>query len=317
MTRTVALLGAGLIGRGWAILFANAGYGVRIYDAGTRAPVTAREAIAANLRVLETEDMIPDAAALLERIGFTPTLAAATEGACYVQESITEDAATKRAAFEELGRLCAPEVILASSCSGIPPEQFMAGTRARERCVIAHPFSPPHLIPLVELVPTRWTSPAVLATTRSLMVSLGQRPVLIRKAVQGFVVNRLQAAVINEALRLVGDEVIDAADLDLCMSQGLGLRWAFMGPFETMELNAPGGFGDYVTRFGGTYRAILADMGIAGPWSRRALDTVERARRSALPELQQIPERRLWRDQMLMKLAKLLRGPRLGGAAAP
>lgn len=317
MTRTVALLGAGLIGRGWAILFANAGYDVRVYDTGAQAPVTAREAIAANLRVLEAEGMIRDARALLERIAFAPTLKAATEGACYVQESITEDVVAKRAAFEELGSLCAPEVILASSCSGIPPEQFIAGTRARERCLIAHPFSPPHLIPLVELVPTRWTSPVALETTRSLMLSLGQRPVLIHKPVHGFVVNRLQAAVINEALRLVGDEVIDAADLDLCMSQGLGLRWAFMGPFETMELNAPGGFSDYVTKFGGTYRAILTDMGIAGSWSRSAIDTVERARRATLPELQQIPARRLWRDQMLMKLAKLLRGPRLGKALAP
>jgi hypothetical protein len=90
-----------------------------------------------------------------------------------------------------------------------------------------------------------------------------------------------------------------------------------MGPFETMELNAPGGFSDYVTKFGGTYRAILTDMGITGSWSRSAIDTVERARRAALPELQQIPERRLWRDQMLMRLAKLLRGPRLVKVLAP
>lgn len=317
MKGTVALLGAGLIGRGWAILFANAGYGVRVYDADVQAPATAFEAIAANLGVLEAEGMIPDAAALLERIAFAPTLKAATEDASYVQESIKEDVAAKRATFEELGRVCAPEVILASSCSGIPPERFMASTRARERCLIAHPFSPPHLIPLVELVPTRWTSPAALETTRSLMVSLGQRPVLIHKPVQGFVVNRLQAAVINEALRLVGDEVIDAADLDLCMSQGLGLRWAFMGPFETMELNAPGGFSDYVTKFAGTYRAILTDMGISRSWSRSAIDMVERARRATLPEPQQIPARRLWRDQMLMKLAKLLRGPRLGKVLVP
>lgn len=312
MRRSVALVGCGLIGRGWSILFANAGYDVRIYDENEDARVPARDAIEANLRLLEEEGMIAGAGELLQRMKLCSSLEETVEGADYVQESVPEVLEIKRSVFSTLDRIAAPDVILASSCSTIPPEQFMADTVHRGRCLIAHPFSPPHLIPLVEIVPTRWTSEAVVATTRQLMSAIGQRPVMIRKPVVGFAVNRLQAAVINEALSLVEEGVIDPVDLDLCMSQGLGLRWAFVGPFETMELNAPRGFKDYATKFGGVYRAILATMRVDRPWSAQAIDAVECWRRDELPTEADVTGRRLWRDQNLMRLGKLFRGPRLG-----
>jgi hypothetical protein len=110
----------------------------------------------------------------------------------------------------------------------------------------------------------------------------------------------------------VAEGVIDPADLDLCMSQGLGRRWAFIGPFETMELNAPRGFKDYATKFGGVYRSILDTMRVDRPWSKEAIERVEAWRRSELPAAADVVGRRLWRDHNLMKLAKLFRGPRLG-----
>jgi 3-hydroxyacyl-CoA dehydrogenase len=257
--------------------------------------------------------MIDSAQALLQRIRFCATMAEAVDGAEYVQESVHEVCEAKRSVFLQLGRVAAPETVLASSCSTIPPEQFLADVEHRERCLIAHPFSPPHLIPLVELVPTPWTSEHTLQRTRELMISLGQTPVLIRKPVVGFAVNRLQAAVINEALSLVDEGVIAPADLDLCVSQGLGLRWAFLGPFETMELNAPRGFMDYASKFGGVYRSILDTMHVDRPWSSSAIDAVESWRRAELPCEADVARRRLWRDHNLMKLAKLFRGPKLGG----
>jgi L-gulonate 3-dehydrogenase len=313
MSRSVAIVGCGLIGRGWIILFANAGYLVRAYDESEPALARAAEAVQANLQLLEQEGMIDSAEELLSRVRFCAMMKEAVEGAEYVQESVPEVLETKRAVFMELGRLARPDAILASSCSTIPPELFLADVSHCERCLIAHPFSPPHLIPLVELVPTRWTSENTLLRTRELMVELGQAPVLIRKAVVGFAVNRLQAAVINEALALVEEGVIEPADLDLCMSQGLGLRWSFLGPFETMELNAPKGFMEYATKFGGVYRSILDTMRVDRPWSPRAIDAVESWRRAELPAETDVVRRRLWRDHNLMKLAKLFRGPRLGG----
>jgi L-gulonate 3-dehydrogenase len=314
--RSVALVGSGLIGRGWMILFANAGCEVRVYDVSDEARASAAAAVRANLQLLEQEDMIDSAQALLQRIRFCATLAEAVDGAEYVQESVHEVRETKRSVFLQLGRIAGPEAILASSCSTIPPEQFLSGVEHRERCLIAHPFSPPHLIPLVELVPTRWTSEHTLQRTRELMLCLGQTPVLIRKAVVGFAVNRLQAAVINEALSLVDEGVITPADLDLCVSEGLGLRWAFLGPFETMELNAPKGFMDYASKFGGVYRSILDTMRVDRPWSASAIDAVESWRRAELPAEADVVRRRLWRDHKLMKLAKLFRGPKLGGRSS-
>jgi len=314
MNSTVALVGTGLIGRGWAILFANAGYTVQAYDADPRASTVAHEAIAANLDMLLAEGMIASTRELSARISFLTSMETAVRGASYVQESVTEDIEIKRTTFEKLSRLCGPDVILASSCSSISPERFMATAVTPGRCLIAHPFSPPHLIPLVEIVPTRWTSEQTLSRTHALMAELGQEPVRIHKSVTGFVVNRLQAAVINEALHLVADGVIEPSDLDRCMSHGLGLRWAFIGPFETMELNAANGFRDYVSKFGNVYRAILDDMGIRESWSKAAIDAVELSRRAMLPDLSRIPLRQLWRDNMLVKLAKLFRGAHLGRA---
>jgi 3-hydroxyacyl-CoA dehydrogenase len=312
MSRSVALIGSGLIGRGWTILFANAGFRVQLYDQSPQALEHAAEAVRANLTLLERERMIDSAEDLMSRVGYCATMAEAVAGAEYVQESVPEDREIKRAVFSELSRLTAPEVILASSCSSIPPAQFLDQARHRERCLIAHPFSPPHLIPLVELVPSPWTSDGALKRTRELMIELGQVPVLIRKPVVGFVVNRLQAAVINEALSLVAEGVIDPVDLDLCMSHGLGRRWTFIGPFETMELNAPRGFKDYATKFGGLYRSVLDTMRVDLPWSKEAIERVETWRRSELPAEADVVGRRLWRDHNLMKLAKLFGGPRLG-----
>jgi 3-hydroxyacyl-CoA dehydrogenase len=312
MTGTVALLGAGLIGRGWAMLFANADWDVRVFDADPGAAERALPAIGDNLQLLEREGMIPSAADLARRIHFTATLAEAVEGASWVQESVFEDTALKAEVLGETGELTAEDVILASSCSSIPPDLFMANVRHRERCVIAHPFSPPHLIPLVEIVPSSWTAPEVVERVKAQMIALGQKPVLIRKPIQGFAVNRLQAVVINEAISLVADGVISPEDLDACMSQGLGLRWAFIGPFETMELNAPLGFKAYVTKYGRLYRELLDDMRTDRPWSPAAVDEVEAWLRPAHPEEADVSRRRLWRDHNLMRLSKLFRGPRFG-----
>jgi L-gulonate 3-dehydrogenase len=312
-SKAVALVGSGLIGRGWSMLFANAGWDVRYFDEDPTAADRALPAIETNLEALQAAGMIDDAGAVRARIRFCATLAEAVDGVSYVQESVFENTEVKRSVFRAVSAITGPDVIIASSCSGIPPEDFMEGARHPERCIIAHPFSPPHLIPLVEIVVTRWTSSEVTARTRAIMVSLGRKAVTVHKPVPGFVVNRLQAAVIQEALALVEDGVIDPEDLDACMSQGLGLRWAFIGPFETMDLNAPKGFKNYVDKFGDWYRWILDDMDTKRPWAKAAVERVEAWRRAAYPGEADVTRRRLWRDENLMKLGKLFRGTKLGG----
>lgn len=298
----VALIGTGLIGRGWGILFATAGYTVALYDEAQNAAELAVQAIEENLRLMETEGLLDDADDVLSRLSTAETLEQAVEGAFYVQESVPEDVTIKGDVFRLLGQITSDHVILASSCSTIPPDQFLDDVRAPERCAIVHPFSPPHLVPLVEIVMSRHTSATVAERAMDLMREIGQSPVLVNKPVVGFVVNRLQAVVINEAIRLVRDEVISPADLDLCMSQGLGTRWAFMGPFETMDLNAPDGFADYVQRYEGVYRSILDDVDTDTPWRGPQIESIERWRRDQVADRAAISRRRLWRDHMLMKL---------------
>jgi 3-hydroxyacyl-CoA dehydrogenase len=305
--KKIAIVGAGLIGRGWALLFAGAGYRVRVYDSNPSATDAALEAIRETAFALHASDLLSrpkDALALIE--GATG-LAEAVEGAFYVQEAVAESAEVKGAVFAELDRLTEETVILASSCSSIPPDEFLLTSNHPGRCIVAHPFSPPNLIPLVEIVPSSKTEQWVIDETMALMSAIGQDPVMVNKPVIGYAVNRLQAVVIAEAISLVANGVMTPEDVDKCLKSGLGRRWAFMGPFETMDLNAHQGFKDYVTKFGSIYRGLLDDIDIHTPWSEEAIDKIEAWRRQEQPDEAAIGKRRIWRDTMLAKVASLLK----------
>ncbi|MCC5868837.1 MAG: 3-hydroxyacyl-CoA dehydrogenase, partial [Gammaproteobacteria bacterium] len=174
-----------------------------------------------------------------------------------------------------------------------------------------HPFHPAYLMPLVELVPSEWTSETVIERARAFHSSLGQVPVVVRKEVDGYVGNRLQAAVVNEAMFLVGQGVISPADLDATLRWGLGLRWALMGPFETMDLNADNGIGEYMTKFGHVYQAMGAALGVQETWTRDAIAKVAESRRAEVPT-QDLPARRRWRDRMLFATRALMNNQQSG-----
>ena len=166
---------------------------------------------------------------------------------------------------------------------------------------MAHPINPPYLVPLVEIVPTPWTSPEITEKARAFMASLQQVPIVLRREVPGFVVNRLQVALLSEAFRLVEDGVIGALDLDRAIADGLGLRWSFMGPFETIDLNAPGGIRDYVQRFGQPFHEIAREQSTPVYWEEPLVAEVERERREMLPA-DQLQVRQRWRDLYLMSI---------------
>ena len=304
----VAVIGAGLIGSAWAICFARAGHPVRLNDRSHEILTIAREVIATALQDMAEFDLLEDTPeAILARVTCSTDLASCLDGVVHVQECAPESIPAKKALFEQLGEMTGPEVVLASSTSAFIPSLFTAEVRHRERCIVAHPINPPYLVPVVQMVPAPWTAPAVIDQTEALMVAAGQAPIRLEKEADGFVVNRLQGALIHEALRIVDEGVAGAKAIDLAISKGLGLRWSFMGPFETMELNAPNGIRDYVERYGDLYRRIIGVGEDAAPlWNGKALDRIE-ADRSAILDRSRIAERQRWRDRRLMDLAAAMK----------
>jgi L-gulonate 3-dehydrogenase len=299
----IAIIGTGLIGSAWAIVFARAGWTVSLFDNVYGAADHAVAMIAERLHDLERNGLIDQSAPILARIGKAPSLAEAVEETAYVQESVYETVVDKRAIFSALDAVIGPDTIIGSSSSGIPASVFTEHVACRERCLVAHPANPPYLIPVVELVPAPWTSRETMARVCALMTEAGQEPIELTREIQGFVINRLQGALISEAWQLVADGIASVADIDRTVSAGLGLRWSFMGPFETIDLNAPGGVADYAKRFGPLYKDIHASRRELHDWDDALIAEVERQRRAALSK-EALPAHAAWRDHRLMHLAQ-------------
>lgn len=307
----VGIIGAGLIGRSWAIVFARAGHEVQLWDKDSRVVSEVRGLIATQLGVLTQHDLLGDEQATLARIQVFPEIEAAVDGAVYIQENLPEKLEIKKEIFQMLDELCPRETVLASSTSSIPASLFSAALSHRQRCIVAHPVNPPHLIPLVEVCGAPWTSDGVVQQTVDLMDSINQRPVLLKKEIEGFVLNRLQGAVLNEAFKLVKHGYMSVDDVDTTIKDGLGLRWAFMGPFETIDLNAPDGLADYCRRYGGLYESIAAQQSVVEPWAESLIDDVAAQREQVLPR-DQLKERADWRDTKLMELVSFKNKANLG-----
>ena len=246
----VAVIGSGLIGRSWACVFASGGCDVTLYDEIAGTAEAARVTVTEDLKELASHRLVNDAEGAAKRVRAAANLADALDGATYVQENTPERLEVKCAVFDELDRRSQHDAILASSTSTIVASSFTQTLAGRHRCLVAHPVNPPHLIPLVELVAAPWTSQDTIARAKAVYESVGQVPIIVKREIEGFILNRLQAVLLSEAFRLVADGYVTPQDLDKTLKDGLGLRWSFMGPFETIELNAPGGIPDYCRRYG-------------------------------------------------------------------
>jgi len=261
--KNVAIVGVGLIGRAWAAIFARAGWNVRITDPHAPTLNAAPALIREELNALQRHRLADDPEGAASRIVIASSLADAVKDAAFVQENGPEKVEDKIALFAELDRLAPADTILASSTSAIVASRFTDSLKGRARCLVGHPVNPPHLVPLVELCGAPWTSPETINKAREVYRAIGQVPVTVNKEINGFVLNRLQGALLAEAFRLVGEGYISAEDLDHTVKDGLGLRWSFLGPFETIELNAPGGIPDYCARYTGFYKELASAA--AGP----------------------------------------------------
>lgn len=300
----VAIIGAGLIGRAWGICFARGGHEVVFYNRtldGAHAAIAYTKTV---LPELEARDLLNGATAaeILGRMRVVETIEDAVKDADFVQENVAENVDVKIAVYKEMERYARPDCIFGSSTSGIVPSKFTAELKHRDRCVVTHPLNPPYIIPAVDLVPSPWTSDDVMERTSDFLKSCGQAPIRMKKEDPGFLTIRLQGAIYHEAFRLVAEGLAAPEDVDICIRDGLALRWSFIGPFETADLNAPGGIRDFVGRFGDLYSELYPKDGPT-PWVGSLMDDVEQARRDKLPLADQ-PARQMWRDRRLIALAE-------------
>ncbi len=303
MTR-VAVIGSGFVGRAWAISFARAGCEVALWDQDKEAPSKALTYIEQLLPDLEASDLLngvkaPEVAA---RVRLAATLESALEGAVHVQENTPEDVDVKRAVFARLDAAAPSDAVLASSTSAILPSAFTEHLKGRARCLVVHPINPPYLIPAAEVVPAPWTDPSFVEETATFLRSAGHAPIVMKREIDGFVMNRLQGALLEEAFRLVQEGYAGVEDVDVGIREGLALRWSFMGPFETIDLNAPAGIRDYADRYQGIYSGIFPSTQWRVDWSGPVMDDVESERRKRLAA-DRLGERQAWRDRRLIALA--------------
>src|SRR6266513_4762604 len=235
--RRIAIIGTGVIGASWSSLFLAKGLQVVATDIAPNAEAPLRKVVETAWPALKRLGLSPGASQ--SNLKFTPALAQAVAGVDLVQENGPERIDFKKKLYGQLDELLPPDVIIASSSSGLTMSEIQSGAASHpERCVIAHPFNPPHLIPLVEIVGGAKTSEATIRRAAEFYTSIGQRTVRLNKEMPGHVANRLQAALAREVYHLVAEGVVSAADVDTALDWGPGLRWGIMG---NMMLNHLGG----------------------------------------------------------------------------
>jgi 3-hydroxyacyl-CoA dehydrogenase len=274
------IIGSGLIGQSWAQVFTRAGWEVTAWDPEARQREAAKHLD--GMRVVET-------------------LEEAVAGVDYVQECGPEVLEVKRDTFARLDAAAARTTILASSTSALMPSTFTEPLAGRARCVVAHPVNPPHLVPVVEVCGAPWTSPETKRRTIEILRGVDQVPIDVKREIDGFILNRLQVALLTEAFRLVQEGYVSPQDLDHTVADGLGLRWSFMGPFETIEMNAPGGIPDYCRRYVGWFRRYMADLPSPAVWDDANWQkAVEAWGKSPTPE--EIAAKTQWRNDRLAAL---------------
>nr|XP_057939079.1 lambda-crystallin homolog isoform X3 [Doryrhamphus excisus] len=275
--KTITVIGSGLIGRSWAMVFASGGYSVKMYDNQPGQADKAVTELRKQMTELEEGGMLRGQLSATQQLALLSTyddLPLALQGAFFVQECVFEQLEVKQNIFQDVERLVGKDVILSSSTSCLVPSNVFSKVQDRSRCIVSHP--------------------------------VGQVPVRLKREIDGFTVNRVQAAIIAESWRLVQDGIISVQDIDLVMSEGLGMRYAFIGPMETMHLNAPEGLGDYMRRYGEGIQRVLRSFGpVPDLCSEDARSIVDGMCELIPNDQQHLSARRERRDQLLMGLAKL------------
>ncbi len=302
----VAVVGTGVIGRSWVQLFARAGCQTRLYD---RDPAQVERALAwldQDLEAERAEDLITAEEAETRRalVNVHAKLEDALAGAGYVQESGPEQIELKKQIYASLDQAADPKAILGSSTSAYDMSEIAAGLSGAHRCIVAHPVNPPHLIPVVEILAGVKTDPDVVTRTRDFMTSVGQTPVLLNFYVPAFLLNRMQAALLREAISLVESGVAEVEAIDAVIREGLGLRWALLGPFGVADTNADSGIREYFTRYGEAYEDCMRELGSTPSFHPEMIERLGRGT-DAMRGHASRSETRRWRDRLIRKIREL------------
>jgi 3-hydroxypropionate dehydrogenase (NADP+) len=307
--KRVACVGVGLIGQSWAALFASKGYQVVMQDVNKNTLSRGLKGFNSILSILEENEIIRSqmAAHARKQVHATTSLSEAVENADYIQESVFENCELKRIVFKEMDRVAPEHAILASSSSSILMSKIQTHVKKRQRCLIVHPFNPVHLVPLVELVPGRWTSPETIAFTYDLMRAVGKVPIKVKSELPGFVANRLTAAVWREAIDLLIRGAASAEDIDRACRFGPAIRWAVQGPFLTYHMGGGAGgieyFLDHLTpSFESRWKSMATWKTLPSGARRRIIRSVEQMTSVRKASFQKLGRRR---DGQLIRLLEV------------
>lgn len=258
----VAVMGAGLIGISWAALFLANGLRVRVCDPRPELEKAVRDGVANALPALQQLGYSTEG--FEQRLRIESDLETAARDADLVQESGPEDIHFKREFFAQLEQFVKPGALMLSSTSSLRATQIASDMKRPGRMMVGHPFNPPHVMPLVEIVPGEKTSPEAVQEALAFYRALGKAPVVLHREINGFVGNRLQAAMLRESIYLVREGVISMEDLDTLVTNSLGLRWATVGPFKGIHLGGgPGGITHFLTHLGAMFEGLFGELGEA------------------------------------------------------
>ncbi len=304
----IASIGLGTIGHSWATLFAIKGYNVMVYDIDQGVLRDALERVRVAATFLADRGLITkeDADTCLDRIKVAPSISECVAKADYVQESVFESYDVKKQVFSEVDR-SNRSAIIATSSSGLLVTEIQKATQRPERCIVAHPWNPPHLLKLVELVPGKKTSEQTIRATYQLMEKLDKIPVIVKKEVPGFIGNRLQAALWREALNLVNSGVASVEDVERAVWAGPGARWAVMGPFLTFHLG--GGLGGLKYHIDTVQHSFSEYWKTMDDWKQMPYDAAKKAiegvEQLCIVKEKSFQELVRWRDDKLVSVLKV------------
>lgn len=302
----IAIIGSGLIGRSWAMLYTAKGFQVTLFDIDCKQIENALENIEVQMKSFEEKNILKgnlNAIQQFQLIQGSNNLKEVVENAILVQECVPENLSLKQKVFLELDKVVSAECILASSTSTFMPSLFSADLKNKKRIIVAHPVSPPYFVPLVEIVPAPWTEANIVNKVKELMLTIGQEPIVLKKEIEGFALNRLQYAILNESWSLVSRGILSVNDLDKVMSEGLGLRYAFIGPLLTAHLNAEG-MKNYCERYSKTIYDVSCTMEPIKQWQEPEISEInsQLEEKVSINDLQKFRE---WRDECLFRLYQL------------
>nr|WP_223421712.1 3-hydroxyacyl-CoA dehydrogenase NAD-binding domain-containing protein [Tateyamaria pelophila] len=297
----VVILGAGFIGISFAAVFADHGWPVTLIDPDPQQRDKATDGIAQQREAMALAGLDKGLAGSVEVVD---ALDHALKQATLVIECGPENLDMKQEIFAQLLSSTASETLLVTASSAIRMSQIVTDPAQQTRCLVAHPVNPPAVLRLIELCPAPGTSPDAVDRTAALFAGAGFEPAILAREIEGFLLNRLQGAVLREAYRLVDDGIAEPDDIDRVMRLGLGPRWALSGPFETVELNTPGGIAAHAARMGPAYQRMGEQRGETVDWSAPLVARVAAARDAARGS-QTVAERAAWRSTAVAKLVGL------------